>query len=265
MDLLRGTFGATDPAWDVAVTHALLRRVAASHVVSPTPDAVSPTPDAESSSAVLRAYRPKRRVVAFGRRDIRRPGFPAAVDAARAAGFTPVVRPQGGRAVAYTERSLVLDHVSPHSDTLGGMDERFATYGKLWARVLSDLGIDARVGEVPGEYCPSAYSVNARGEVKLVGTAQRVIKGAWLFSAVAIVDDADLLRPVLSDVYRALELPFDVASVGSIRDEAPAASLDRLETAILAEYDGHGGLTATTLDAETTRLAHTLVDDHRLP
>ncbi|GAA5112673.1 lipoate--protein ligase family protein [Haloechinothrix salitolerans] len=259
MDLLRGAFGATDPAWDIAVTHALLRRVGAAPA-----GAVSPVPDTVSPGAVLRVYRPQSRVVAFGRRDTRRPGFHTAVDAARAAGFTPVVRPQGGRAVAYTENSLVVDHIHPHSDTLGGMDERFATYGKLWAQVLSEFGIDARVGEVPGEYCPGAYSVNARGVVKLVGTAQRVIKGAWLFSAVAIHNDAEVLRAVLPDVYRALDLPFDVASVGSIRDELPELSLDRLETAVLAEYGTHDELAATSLDAETTRLAHALIDDHRI-
>lgn len=259
MDLLRGAFGGKDPARDVAVTHALLRRVGAT-----TSDAVSPTPDAEMPGAVLRAYRPQSRVVAFGRRDTRRPGFPAAVDAARAAGFTPVVRPQGGRAVAYTEHSLVLDHIHPHADTLGGMDERFATYGKLWAQMLSEFGIDARVGEVPGEYCPGAYSVNARGSVKLVGTAQRVIKGAWLFSAVAILDDAEMLRAVLFDVYRALDLPFDVASVGSIHDEAPTVSLDPLETAILAAYEADDVLTPVTLDDRIIPAADALLPDHRV-
>ncbi len=255
------------------MTHALLRRVGATSsgtvspepsAVSPTLDAVSPTLDAEIPGAVLRAYRPQSRVVAFGRRDTRRPGFPAAVDAARAAGFTPVVRPQGGRAVAYTEHSLVLDHIHPHAETLGGMDERFATYGKLWAQVLSEFGIDARVGEVPGEYCPGAYSVNARGSVKLVGTAQRVIKGAWLFSAVAIHDDAEVLRAVLSGVYRALDLPFDIASVGSIRDEAPDVSLDLLETAVLAAYDADHVLTPITVDGEATRTAEGLLPDHRI-
>lgn len=250
----------TDPAWDVAVTHALLRRVGAA-----SSGTVSPVPGAGAPGAVLRAYRPQSRVMAFGRRDTRRPGFPAAVDAARAAGFAPVVRPQGGRAVAYTEHSLVLDHIHPHADTLGGMDERFATYGKLWARVLSEFGIDARIGEAPGEYCPGAYSVNARGVVKLVGTAQRVIKGAWLFSAVVIHDDADVLRPVLSDVYRALELPFGIASVGSIRKEAPGLSLDRLEDAVLAEYGASYDLNPGAIDVSTTDAAHTLIDDHRVP
>ncbi len=277
MDLLRGAFGGPDPAWDVAVTHALLRQVGASAVspahsavspaqdaVSPTQDAVSPAHDAVFPTAVLRVYRPKSPVVAFGRRDTRRPGFPSAVAAARAAGFTPVVRPQGGRAVAYTERSLVVDHIHPHADTLGGMDDRFARYGELWARALSGFGIDARVGEVPGEYCPGAYSVNARGVAKLVGTAQRVIKGAWLFSAVAILDDADVLRPVLADVYRELDLPFDVASVGAIRVEAPSVSLDQLETAILIAYRADDDLTPITLDHAVKPAAEALLPDHRI-
>jgi hypothetical protein len=48
--------------------------------------------------------------------------------------------------------------------------------------------VDARVDEVPGECCPGAESVNARGQVKLVGTAQRLVRDAWMFSAVVILD-----------------------------------------------------------------------------
>ena len=42
---------------------------------------------------------------------------------------------------------------------------------------LGRLGVDARVGEVPGEYCPGAFSVNARGRIKLAGVGQRLISG----------------------------------------------------------------------------------------
>jgi octanoyl-[GcvH]:protein N-octanoyltransferase len=67
-----------------------------------------------------------------------------------------------------------------------------------------------------------------------VGTAQRIVRGAWLFSAVLIFYDAATLRPVLDGVYRSLELPFGPASVGSVRIVAPRVSLDEAEAAVVA-------------------------------
>jgi len=237
-----------DEAIDVALAHALLRRAAG----------------AGDHGSALRVYRPHTRIAAFGRRDTLLPGFPAAVRAAREANFTPVVRAPGGRAVAYTERALVVDHVSAADDAIADIDGRFRTFGALWARVLRDEGIDARVGAVPGEYCPGAYSVNGRGEVKLVGTAQRVVRGGWLFSAVAIFDDADSLRPLLVQVYRALGVPFSVRSVGSATEEAPGLSLDRLEAAVIAAYHDEVGVIPSEPEDQVLSIAGELLADHRV-
>lgn len=246
MLLLHGALGsAEDAALEIALAHALVRRVSRAE-----------------SGPVVRVYRPGAPVVAFGRRDSLLPGFPAAVRAVRDAGFTPVVRPQGGRAVAYTEHSLVVDHVSPHAGLPAGMDERFTTYGELWVDVLRQLGIDARLGAVPGEYCPGAYSVNARGVVKLVGTAQRMVKGAWLFSAVAIFDGAEALRPLLAEIYRILELPFDASSVGSVHSEAVESDLDALEQSVIAAYDDRFAAVPAGLDDDLLAAARKLLDDH---
>lgn len=246
MHLLRGDLGATSsPALEVSVAQALLRRVSRGEL-----------------GPVLRVYRPLTPTIAFGRRDVRLPGFPAAVEAARALGFTPVVRAPGGRVVAYTEDSLVVDHVSPDQDFPSGLERRFEEYGALLAGVLRGLGVDARVGEVPGEYCPGAHSVNARGVVKLVGTAQRMVRGAWLFSSVVMVDGADRLRPLLSEVHRHLGLPFDTVSVGSLTEEVPEVGLDRLEKAVLAAYDDRFGLVPGTLGEDVLEDARALVPDH---
>jgi lipoate-protein ligase A len=248
VELFRGALGVgVDQALEVAVAHAMLRRVSRG----------------ESGPAV-RVYRPGTRVVAFGRRDTLLPGFPAAVRAVREAGFTPVLRAPGGRAVAYTERSLVVDHVGPDPGYLAGMDERFVGYAELWAGVLRNHGVGAQVGAVPGEYCPGAHSVNARGQVKLVGTAQRMVRGAWLFSAVAIFDDAEVLRPLLTDVYRLLELPFDDDSVGSVVAESREVSLDDFEAEVVAAYDDRFGLVPTPLTEDLLARARDLAADHRV-
>lgn len=232
---------------ELALAHAVLRRASRGEI--------GPT---------LRVYRPASDVVAFGRRDTNRPGFADAVAGCRAAGFTPVVRAAGGRAVAYTRAALVVDHVSPDPLSPSGMDRRFREFGELFAGVFRGFGVDARVGEVPGEYCPGAHSVNARGTVKLVGSAQRLVRNAWLFSSVVIFDGASVLRPLLSSVYDALELPFDPASVGAVRDEQPAMTLDEVEPVVLDAYSSRFGMVAVQVDEETVAEARSMVADHQV-
>ena len=231
-----------DEALDLAVSHALVRRASYGEVLE-----------------ALRIYRPTAPVVVFGRRDTRLPGFGAAVDAARSAGFVPLVRAVGGRPVAYTDQALVVDHVKHERLAPDGMETRFKQYGALYADVLHELGIDARVGAVPGEYCPGAHSVNARGVVKLIGTGQRVVRNAWLFSALVVVGDDTRLRPLLTEVYRQLELPFDPASVGSLSTEQPGLTVETVERRLL---DAYGAGDAQPLDDATLELANSLAADH---
>ena len=210
----------------------------------------------------LRLYRP-RPTMAFGQRDTRLPGFDAARGASLAHGFEPVVRKAGGRAAAYHGGTLIVDHIEPAHEAMVGHRHRFEVFGELYARVLRTLGVDARVGEIPGEYCPGEYSVHgvpdgvpptpapgadgpglttASGRLKLVGTAQRVVAGAWLFSSVFVVSDAAPVRAVLTDVYRALDLPFDPATAGAADDLVPGIGVDHVEAALLAMYREHGAL-----------------------
>jgi lipoate-protein ligase A len=230
----------------MALAQAMLRRVSRGEATS-----------------MLRVYRPSAPAVAFGRRDVRLPGFGQAVSSVRRTGFEPCVRAQGGRAVAYTREALVVDHVGPDPDWPSRLEARFARFGELWAGVLRELGADARVGEVPGEYCPGSHSVNARGRVKLVGTAQRMVRGAWLFSAVLVLDGAAELRPLLASVYGALELPFAEASVGSLAEEAPGHDGDAVEAAVLAAYDAAFGLEEAPVPPDLLEEAQHLLPGHR--
>jgi octanoyl-[GcvH]:protein N-octanoyltransferase len=184
----------------------------------------------------LRICRPTGPTVAFGRLDTLRPGYPQAVAATRTAGFEPAVRAVGGRAVAYDETCLVLDHVAREPERTLDTRGRFGGFGALHVDALRSLGVDARLGEVPDEYCPGPFSVNARGSVKLVGSAQRVTRGGWLFSAVVIVSGTQRLREVLAPVYAGIDMPFSPATVGSVADEVPGATADDVEDAVLEQY-----------------------------
>jgi len=239
-----GAVDGGDGALELAVGHALVRRVSAGEVME-----------------ALRVYRPAAPVVVFGRRDTRLPGFGAAVDAARSAGFEPLVRAVGGRPVAYTTAAVVVDHVKHERLAPEGMETRFKEFGLMYADVLQNLGIDARVGAVPGEYCPGAHSINARGVVKVVGTGQRVVRNGWLFSALTVVADDARLQAVLTDVYRHLELPFDPASVGSLSSEVPGLTADAVERQLL---DAYGATSPQPLDDATLELAASLAADHRV-
>ena len=86
-----------------------------------------------------------------------------------------MIRAPGGRAAAYDDGCLVIDQIIPDRASLSGIRDRFACEAEREAQGLRRFGVDARVGQVPGEYCPGAFTVNARGQTKLVGSAQRVI------------------------------------------------------------------------------------------
>jgi octanoyl-[GcvH]:protein N-octanoyltransferase len=245
VDLLEGSAGA-DPALDVALPHALLGLVAAGH-----------------RGPVLRSYRP-RPTVAFGRRDSFLAGFPDAVAAARRHAFTPVVRGAGGRAAAYDEGCVVFDLIMSAADSMTGIQARFSAEAELQARALRGLGVDARVGEVPGEYCPGEFSVNARGKTKLIGTAQRIVRGAWLLSSVVVVEPSAELRTVLEDVYSELGLDWDPATTGWVADEVPGIRIDAVSDALLAQYAQDRTLVPTTLSAAELAAAHALIARYRV-
>ena len=189
------------------------------------------------AEAVLRVHRP-RPTAAFSRLDSLKPGFAAAEDAARAHGFAPVVRPGGGRLAAYHRDALVLDLVAPHLDARRQFRERFGAVAESLVGGLRELGVDARVGPVPDEYCPGEFSVNAGGATKLVGTAQRLVRHGYLFSAVVVVADPDPLRAVLREAYAALELTFDPATVGAVADTVPDVTPDAVAAVLVPRLAG---------------------------
>ncbi|MGB0093987.1 MAG: hypothetical protein WBP81_15830, partial [Solirubrobacteraceae bacterium] len=179
-------------------------------------------------------------------------------------GFAPVIRAPGGRAAAYDEGCIVFDEIMPTHDSMTGIRERFAGEAERQSQALRRLGVDARVGEVPGEYCPGEFTVNAGGARKLIGTAQRIVRGAWLFSTVVVVRSAERLRDVLEAVYAELELEWDPRTVGSVADEAPEVSLEEVEGALLDTYAARYRLVRATVAAEELAAATPLLSRHRV-
>jgi octanoyl-[GcvH]:protein N-octanoyltransferase len=245
VDLVRGRAGE-DRALEPALAQALLGAAARGE-----------------RGAIVRSYRPQP-TVAFGRQDSLRSGFEDAAAAARAHGFEPVIRAAGGHAAAYHQECLVLDEVMPAPDAIAGTQERFAAEAERHAHALRGLGVEARVGEVPGEYCPGRFTVNARGAVKLIGSAQRIVKGAWLFSVVVVVSSEDPLREVLTDVYAALELAWDPRTVGAVAAEAPGVTVEQAEQALLAGYASRYRLVPAALAPEAVAAARLVLERHRV-
>lgn len=172
---------------------------------------------------------------AFSRRDTLATGYPEAAAAVRAHGFDPVIRPVGGRLAAYHEGALLVDVVARHPDPRVGITARFRRFGEAVAAALVTLGVDARLGPVPGEYCQGEFSVNAGGFTKLAGTAQRLRRKGVLFSAVVLVADPEPVRAVLSDAYPLLGLTWDPRTVGSVSDHVPGVTTDEVKDALSVE------------------------------
>lgn len=233
---------ARDPALDIARSHATLLRVARGEL--------APLP---------RVYRPAA-TLAFGRLDARRPGFAAAADAARARGFTPVMRLAGGQAAAYDDASLVVERFFGPDEVGTDLHARFADMAALLGDALRGLGADVRAGELPGEYCPGEHSLSSRGELKVAGAAQRVIRRAAMVSAVVVVGHGAAIRDVLVDVYAALGIAWRPQTAGALDDHHPQLTVEAVEDAVSAAL----GAPLWHSDAATDALAAELAARHRV-
>jgi lipoate-protein ligase A len=246
LHLIRDAF-PDQPAMGPALSRILLDQVAAGE-----------------RGPTVRLSRPGR-VVAFGRRDCVSPGYPEAAALARGAGFEAMERIAGGRAAAYSEGTLSLTMTFPDEAPARRTSARFEYAAGIARDALRDLGIDARIGEVEGEYCPGAFSVNSRRQSKLVGIGQRMIRGAAHVGFVIAVRDSELIRQVLDPVYDALGLEWNPGTVGAVDDEIPGAGLEQVENALLERIRDGSELIEGNLDGRTVDLARTAAPRFRSP
>lgn len=215
-------------------------------------------------------------IVAFGRLDKLRPGYREAVAIARRHGYEAVERLAGGRAAVFHEGSISFSLATREAGAYAGTKPRFSTMADTVAAALTSLGVDARVGEVEGEYCPGEYSVNARGAAKLAGIGQRVISGGAHMGGVLVVRGAERIRSVLEPVYEALEVEWEPATTGSVAlelgeadeplaagepDPLVAATIEALRIALAQRFR----LVDAELDEGTMRLAGELREAHASP
>lgn len=234
------------PAFDTAVSRALLSDVVAGRV-------------AES----LRLYRTDE-VVAFSPLDAVSPGFEAAIVAARQAGFASIRRLAGGRAAVFHRETLAFAWCRRAEEPRAGVEARFADLAQRVERALVALGADARIGEVPGEYCPGGWSVNARGRKKLMGVGQRLVRNGAHVGGVVVVSASQRVRDALGPVYEALGIDWDPETAGSVSEEAMGVDCDDVVRALLREFECDHDLEPAAIDSQTLSCAEELEAAHAL-
>ena len=245
--LIRHSF-PDQPELSTEISRTILHRVAAGEL--------PPT---------IRVHRPGNEV-AFGRQDVTSPGYEGAAEAARAVGFAAVERLAGGRAAVFHTGTVAIARAYADPQPPKRTYARFEEMAGLIADALKGLGVDARIGEIPGEYCPGAYSVSARGQAKLAGIGQRMIRGGAHLGGVVVASGGSEIARVLEPVYRALELDFDPATSGSAADELRRdVDPGELEEALIDELAKRYELVDAELDEVTVRAAARTLEEVRAP
>ena len=234
--------------FDTAVSHALLRRAGRGEI-----------------GETLRVSIPAR-MVAFGRQDIASDGYQEAAVAARQRGFAAIERLAGGRAAVFHPGTISFAWTVPDMEARAGITTRFKEMADIVAGTLERLGIDAHIGEIPGEYCPGTYSVNARRQSKIMGVGQRVIQGAAHVGGVIVVNDSAAVRDVLVPVYTSLGVSWNPETAGSIADELGAPrDMERIADTFIEEFADRFDLREGLFDDATLAEADTLLSGHASP
>jgi lipoate-protein ligase A len=232
-----------DPALDVAVSHALLRRAVTAGEVA------------------LRLWRPPP-ALSFGRLDLLSPTSDRAIETARAAGLTPVRRLAGGRAAPIGPSTVCLGWASPGGE-MSDMQLRYEVIAGVLIDALGELGVKARVGELSGEWCPGSWSVIV-GEAKVSGLAQRVVRGGAWAEAVLVVGGSRTLGIALDEVQRALGVDWSPSTFAGLTDEWPALTRERVTDALLAALASRWTVRLMRLEPSAWKVAEALRQHHAL-
>ena len=233
-----------EPGVDTALSKLILDRVSAGEM-----------------PATMRLYIPGREV-AFGKRDAVTPQYPAAVQAAQAAGFSSVERLAGGRAAVFTEHTIAFALAIPDDDPRITIHRRFRQMSELIVAAFARLDVPSEIGEVPGEYCAGEFSVHHDHRLKLMGVGQRLAKRAAHVGGVIAVNRTDLLLRALIPVYRALELEWRPTTTGSLGDVHDSISNADVMAALIAELRQHFSVKKGRFDSDLVAEARPLAVRH---
>jgi octanoyl-[GcvH]:protein N-octanoyltransferase len=233
-----------EAALDVGVSHALL----------------------EQAREAVRVWRPASTALSLGRLDVRSPRAAELAPLARAAGGTPVRRLAGGRAAIVDPGCLCVGWVQPEP-VLAESQLRYRVLARAIVGALADVGVAARLGEVAGEWCPGAMSVQGPNG-KLAGLAQRVVSGAAWCEALIVIERAPALHLLGERVHALLGIPWRsdaqgelAALLGAGRD-AHAELRDALVLALRRQWPA---LDERLLPTAVRGRAAELAAEHRWP
>ncbi len=177
-------------------------------------------------------FRRPRPTAAFSPQDTTHPDYERVKKQARTNGFEPIERGTGGRLTMFDEHALAITIISPHVDPHHHTMKRYDIFAGAMAAALVKLGIDARIGELPCEYCPGKFSINAEGRIKLVGIAQRMNRKCIQMGAIIAVERSETACAAIAEAYEAMGLPFDRGTYGSINDIQPFLTYDKVRDAL---------------------------------
>ncbi len=210
----------------------------------------------------LRIYQAKD-ALAFSSLDRNRPGFRKACRIAESLGYEPIVRLAGGQAAVFTEQSIAFAWIIPSKNPRTLLKERFITASVWIQRSLVSLGLDARVGAISGEYCPGAYSVNLRGKIKVMGVGQRIVQGAAHVGGVICVSRSLEMKKILTPIYDTLSYALEPETIGSLSDDLPGISLDRIADALILHFEDKDKLEEQKFQKPLLEEARSFESDHR--
>ena len=237
--------GLQEPVMDTAISSAILKQVS---------DGIL--------GETFRIYTPKR-TLALAPRDIRDPNYQKALKSAVAKNFVPVKRLTGGRAAVFHEGTIGFAWTIPDSNPRFNVEMRFKSISYLVKKSLCDLGFDARIGEVKGEYCSGKFSVNLNGNIKVMGVGQKLATRASHIGGVIVVKNSKLTQSILIDVYKDLEIDWDPQTVGSLDDVKVGIGINDVRNSILNCLKSTNDLNYSTLTEKTIVLAKQLYREHK--
>jgi octanoyl-[GcvH]:protein N-octanoyltransferase len=148
------------------------------------------------------------------------------------------------------EGTIAFEWTAPDPGAREHIQQRFELISAVLREGLRRLGVDARIGPVPG-----AYSVSVAGQMKLAGIGQRVLPHVAYVGGLIVVDGSARIRRVLDPVFRALDLEWDAASAGSVCDAIGPITWEAVAQAILDALSESFELSEAVTDAEVMRHA----------